>query len=114
MSAALPESGIVLLDKPEGMTSQSAVSRFKRDCHVKSAGHTGTLDPLATGLLIVCYGRATRCAEFLTGCGKRYEATLLLGTATDTGDITGSVVSVCGKKYPPSALKPRLAGSEAR
>lgn len=87
-----PRSGIVLIDKKEGFTSQAAVFKVKRCLGSKSAGHTGTLDPLATGLLVVCYGRATRVTEYLGASEKRYTAVLKVGTETDTGDITGNVV----------------------
>lgn len=87
-----PKSGIVLIDKKEGFTSQAAVFKVKRTLNSRSAGHTGTLDPLATGLLVVCYGRATRVTEYLGASEKRYRAVLKTGIETDTGDITGNTV----------------------
>ena len=75
------------------MTSQSAVTRVKRLLGADRAGHTGTLDPMATGLLPVCFGRATRAAEYITDGRKRYTALLRTGISTDTDDTTGSVVS---------------------
>ena len=87
-----PKSGIVLIDKKEGFTSQAAVFKVKRCLGSRSAGHTGTLDPLATGLLVVCYGRATRVTEYLGASVKRYTAVLKVGAETDTGDITGNIV----------------------
>lgn len=89
----MKKSGIVLLDKGENMTSQSAVTRVKRLLGADRAGHTGTLDPMATGLLPVCFGRATRAAEYITDGRKRYTALLRTGISTDTDDTTGSVVS---------------------
>ena len=87
------KSGIILLDKPEGITSRIAVNRVKRITGSRTAGHTGTLDPMATGLLPVCFGRATRAAAFISEGEKTYRATLLTGISTDTDDITGQVIS---------------------
>lgn len=83
--------GVVLVDKPTGPTSFDVVRRVRVALGVEKAGHTGTLDPLATGLLAVCLGDATRLATFLTADDKRYRATLRLGVATDTLDAEGSV-----------------------
>ena len=85
-------SGIVLLHKEEGMSSQFAVNRVKRIFGVDKAGHTGTLDPLATGVLPVLVGRAVKASEFMLTSDKHYSATLLLGVKTDTDDITGAVI----------------------
>jgi len=82
-------NGIVVIDKPAGLTSHDVVSRVKKILGAKKAGHTGTLDPLATGVLPVCVGEATKLAPFLTADRKRYRATLLLGVETDTQDIQG-------------------------
>jgi len=76
-------NGIVVIDKPAGLTSHDVVSRVKKILGAKKAGHTGTLDPLATGVLPVCVGEATKPAPFLTADRKRYRATLLLGVETD-------------------------------
>ena len=86
-------SGIVLLHKEEGMSSQYAVNRVKRIFGVDKAGHTGTLDPLATGVLPVLVGRAVKASEFMLTSDKHYSATLLLGVKTDTDDITGAVLT---------------------
>ncbi|MCR4682738.1 MAG: hypothetical protein K5647_05310 [Clostridiales bacterium] len=86
-------SGIILLDKPAGITSQTAVNAVRRAFGTKQAGHTGTLDPLATGLLVVLVGRAVKASEYATCDRKRYEAVMKLGTETDTEDITGEVIS---------------------
>ena len=85
-------SGLVLLHKEEGMTSQTAVNRVKRLFGADKAGHTGTLDPMATGVLPVLLGRAVKASEFLLTSRKHYRATLLLGRETDTEDITGEVL----------------------
>ncbi len=91
---AVPEGGCVLLvDKPAGPTSHDVMDRLRRHFGIRRVGHTGTLDPFATGLLLVCLGPATRLAEYLTGLDKRYHATLRLGEATDTDDATGTVIS---------------------
>ncbi len=87
-----PKSGIVLIDKRTGYSSQAAVSKVRRALGAKTAGHTGTLDPMATGLLVICFGRGTRVSEYLGASEKRYTAVLKTGIETDTGDITGSVV----------------------
>lgn len=81
--------GILIIDKPEGWTSHDVVARARRVLREKRVGHTGTLDPFATGVLVLLVGRATRLAQFLAGAEKEYEATIRLGFATDTGDLTG-------------------------
>lgn len=85
-------TGVLPVDKPAGPTSHDAVAAARRALGTRRIGHTGTLDPFATGLLILCIGPATRLAEYLTGLDKRYDATARLGIATDTLDRTGAVV----------------------
>ena len=85
--------GVLPVDKPEGPTSHDVVARARRALGERRIGHTGTLDPFASGLLLLCIGRATRIAEYLTGMSKSYRATLRLGTATATDDRTGDVVA---------------------
>ncbi len=82
--------GVLIIDKPVGWTSHDVVARVRRVLREKRIGHTGTLDPFATGVLVVLVGRATRLAQFLAGAEKEYEATIRLGYATDTGDLTGT------------------------
>jgi tRNA pseudouridine55 synthase len=82
--------GILIVDKPEGWTSHDVVARARRLLREKRVGHTGTLDPFATGVLVLLLGRATRLAQFLSGAEKEYEATIRLGYSTDTGDLTGA------------------------
>lgn len=84
--------GIVLLDKPEGFTSNQALSRIKRLFGTKKAGHTGTLDPMATGLLVACLGHATRVCAHLLDADKGYWADVHLGVVTDTEDKEGEVL----------------------
>src|SRR4029453_8900718 len=81
--------GILLIDKPEGFTSHDAVARVRKLLGTRRVGHTGTLDPFATGLLVVCINRATRLVQFLIGEDKEYLATARFCFATDTGDLTG-------------------------
>ena len=85
--------GVLIIDKPVGFTSHDIVARVRKLLHVRRVGHTGTLDPFATGVLVVLVGRATRLAQFVSGAEKEYEAIIRLGYATDTGDITGARVS---------------------
>jgi tRNA pseudouridine55 synthase len=90
--------GVLIVDKPAGLTSHDVVARVRRILKERRVGHTGTLDPFATGVLVVLVGRATRLAQFLSGAVKEYEAVVRFGYATDTGDLTGA----------------RLAGPEAQ
>ena len=84
--------GVLNLDKPRGMTSQQAVTQVKRLLGVKKAGHAGTLDPMATGVLLVCLGEATKISSLLMDMRKTYEAELRLGQRTDTLDADGTVI----------------------
>lgn len=84
--------GVLLVDKPSGMTSHDVVDRIRRAAGTRRVGHTGTLDPAATGLLILCLGEATRLSDFLTGLEKEYEGTLRFGVVTDSYDLDGKVV----------------------
>lgn len=84
--------GILLLDKPAGMSSNQAVQRVRWLFQARKAGHTGTLDPFATGLLPICLGEASKTAAFMLDADKTYEARARLGVATDTGDIEGTAV----------------------
>jgi tRNA pseudouridine55 synthase len=101
--------GVLLLDKPSGPTSHDVVLRLRRSSGERSVGHTGTLDPLATGLLPLVFGRATRLASFLTSGEKTYEATIRLGYATDTHDAAGRQVgAVCAGLPAESAIDDAL------
>lgn len=86
-------SGLFILHKEEGMTSQSAVSRVRRLFGADKAGHTGTLDPMATGVLPILLGRAAKASDYLITSQKHYRATLLLGLTTDTEDTTGTTLT---------------------
>lgn len=85
--------GLLLLDKPVDLSSNHALQRAKRLFDAQKAGHTGTLDPFATGLLICCFGRMTKLAGRMLEADKTYIATMQLGVETDSGDLTGEVVS---------------------
>lgn len=94
MDSTLPDlSGVLNIDKPGGMTSHDVVSAVRRLTRIKRIGHTGTLDPLATGVLVLCIGPATRLSEYLIGQDKRYEATIRLGQETNTYDAEGEIVA---------------------
>ena len=91
-------SGVILIDKPQGMTSQQVVSKvkylFQSPLHdSKKAGHTGTLDPMATGLLPICLGEATKFSHYQLDADKSYQAIILLGSQTDTGDADGKIIT---------------------
>ncbi len=86
-------NGIIVVDKPPDMTSAQVVTQVKRILSVKKVGHTGTLDPFATGVLVCCINKATRLAQFLVYGKKRYEGVMRLGIRTDTQDFTGRVLS---------------------
>jgi len=85
--------GIVLLDKPQGLSSTQALQRVRRHLRAEKAGHAGTLDPMATGMLPLCFGQATKACGALLGRRKAYRATVMLGVATDTGDAEGLPVA---------------------
>jgi len=87
--------GIVLLDKPVGISSNQALQKVRGIFQARKAGHTGSLDPFATGMLPVCLGEASKTAAFMLEAGKRYRATALLGVATTTGDVEGEVIQTC-------------------
>ena len=87
------KNGLIIIDKEEGLSSFAVVSRVRRLLGVDKAGHTGTLDPLATGVLPVLLGRGVKASEYMLTSDKHYIATLLLGITTDTEDITGEVLT---------------------
>ena len=101
--------GVLLLDKPAGITSNAALLRARRLYHAEKAGHTGTLDPLASGLLPICLGAATRFAQFLLDAHKRYVATVRFGVTTTTQDAEGEVVTTRPVGFDGDALARTLA-----
>jgi tRNA pseudouridine55 synthase len=110
--------GLLVVDKPSGMSSHDAVSRARRALREKRIGHTGTLDPLATGVLVLCVGSATRLSEYLLGEDKAYEGLIKLGERTDTDDAEGRVIDT--RPVPPltdqdlRALESRFTGEIAQ
>ena len=88
--------GILIIDKPAGITSHDVVARVRRIVKMKRIGHTGTLDPFATGVMVILVGKATRLAQFLDKDAKEYEAVVQFGFETDTGDLTGLRIADCG------------------
>ncbi|MDQ5925264.1 MAG: tRNA pseudouridine55 synthase, partial [Pseudomonadota bacterium] len=84
--------GVILLDKPLGLSSNDALQKVRRLMRAEKAGHTGTLDPLATGLLPLCFGAATKFSQVSLDADKRYIATVKLGVTTTTGDAEGEVL----------------------
>ena len=87
------KNGLIIINKEQGITSQGVVNRVKRILGVKKAGHTGTLDPMATGVLPVLVERGVKASEFMLTSDKHYIATLLLGVTTDTEDVTGEILT---------------------
>lgn len=109
--------GVLIIDKPAGMTSHDVVARVRRIVGQRRVGHTGTLDPFATGVLVMLVGRATRLAQFLSGAEKEYEAVIRFGYATDTGDVTGARVvssSAGARVISPSPQAERGTGGNAQ
>jgi len=104
--------GGLIIDKPPGLTSHDVVDRVRRALKIRRIGHTGTLDPFATGVLVLCIGRATRLSQFLVGADKTYEATVRLGFATDTQDATGQPISplISSEQMSEDFLRRVLAG----
>ena len=88
----LPVNGVLLMDKPKGLSSNHALQRARRLFQAQKAGHTGTLDPMATGLLPVCFGEATKFSAHLLAADKTYRTRVELGAVTDTGDAEGTVI----------------------
>lgn len=108
--------GVLLIDKPDGMTSHDVVGRVRRLFDTRQVGHTGTLDPMATGVLILLVGRAAKASEYVSHDEKSYDATLRLGLRTDTEDTTGRILSVAPAAALPSdaaldAILPQFRGT---
>lgn len=101
-------NGIILVDKPQDWTSHDVVAKLRGVLHERRIGHSGTLDPLATGLLVVFVGRATRAVEFFEADSKEYLAGLRLGVSTDTQDITGNVIAKCDALPDEAAVRETL------
>src|SRR5437588_10539339 len=99
--------GALIIDKSAGMTSHDVVARVRKIVGERRVGHTGTLDPFATGVLVVLVGRTTRLAQFLSGAEKEYEAVIRLGFTTTTGDVDGTAI----KEAPEEAVSFRGIGA---
>eukprot|EP01059_Diplonema_ambulator_P018589 TRINITY_DN3102_c2_g1_i1.p3 TRINITY_DN3102_c2_g1~~TRINITY_DN3102_c2_g1_i1.p3 ORF type:complete len:311 (+),score=-54.00 TRINITY_DN3102_c2_g1_i1:5429-6361(+) len=93
MSLKKSVTGVLLLDKSKGYSSNKALQWVKRLFNAEKAGHAGTLDPIATGMLPICFGAATKFSEYLLSSEKAYQVTMQLGACTDTGDIEGKIIS---------------------
>ncbi|HEY9308204.1 MAG TPA: tRNA pseudouridine(55) synthase TruB [Microbacterium sp.] len=106
--------GILLVDKPRGITSHDVVARARRALGTRKIGHAGTLDPMATGLLVLGVEGATRLLTFIVGLDKTYEATIRLGVATDTDDAEGQVVSVTDAALDSPAIRAGIAALTGR
>ncbi|MFO1415598.1 MAG: tRNA pseudouridine(55) synthase TruB [Burkholderiales bacterium] len=104
-----PVDGVLLLDKPVGVSSNTALQHARRLFRAEKAGHTGTLDPLASGLLPLCFGEATKFAQYLLDARKRYTATIRFGVTTTTGDSEGEVRATRPVAVTPEALAAALA-----
>jgi len=101
------KNGILIINKPEGITSAKTVSKIKETLKLKKTGHTGTLDPFATGVLIVCLGRATKISKYLSDLNKTYDVTMILGISTNTQDVKGKVTKInsfCSKQITPEKI----------
>jgi tRNA pseudouridine55 synthase len=101
--------GVLLLDKPVGLSSNDALQKAKRIFNAEKAGHTGTLDPLASGLLPICFGAATKFSQASLDADKRYTATLHLGVTTTTGDLEGEVSQRCDVAVDRASIDAALA-----
>ncbi len=104
------KNGVIIINKGEGLTSQAVVNRVKRFLGLDKAGHTGTLDPMATGVLPVLVNRGVKASEFMLTSDKHYIATLLLGITTDTEDVTGAVLTTADAIPDEAKVREAVAG----
>ena len=104
-NSGTPIDGIVLLDKPQGISSNKALQITKRLFNARKAGHTGSLDPLATGVLPICFGHGTKISEMFLNSDKRYEVGIKLGICTDSGDSEGTILSTRDVSYSAEQLE---------
>ena len=100
MSDSLSKAGILLIDKERGPTSHDVVASLRRLLGIRRIGHSGTLDPMATGLMVMCVGNFTRLNPWLTRADKTYEATIRLGSTSDTDDEEGYIAATAGVIQP--------------
>jgi tRNA pseudouridine55 synthase len=126
-SSGFTDAGVLVIDKPAGMTSHDVVARARRALRTREVGHAGTLDPMATGVLVVAVGQATKLVPWLTALDKSYEATIALGSETDTLDADGretgrrplspdvlAMLLLPGDSHEPTALREALERERAR
>lgn len=107
--------GIIIINKPSGYTSHDIVSKIRKTLNIKKVGHTGTLDPLATGVLPILLGNGTKLSKYLINHDKEYITTIKFGVRTDTGDITGKIVEEKEiPKYSETKIKEVLKGFEGK
>lgn len=92
------KDGLLIINKPKGITSHDVVAKVRKKLQTKKVGHTGTLDPMATGVLVICVGATTKLVQYLTCEDKTYDVEMQLGIKTDTGDITGKVMETQNEK----------------
>lgn len=104
-------SGVLIVNKPAGMTSHDVVNKVRKIYGIKRVGHTGTLDPIATGVLVVLIGRAAKVAEFIVNDVKKYRARFQLGITTETGDITGKPISTSDVIPPIGNINDKFIGA---
>ncbi|MCJ7512940.1 MAG: tRNA pseudouridine(55) synthase TruB [Anaerolineales bacterium] len=110
----MKESGLLIVDKPVGPTSHQIVHVVRKGTGIRKVGHAGTLDPRASGVLVLCLGAATRLSEYLSACDKAYEAVVRFGVATTTYDSDGEVVSAGGPIPPLEAIEQALHSFRGR
>ncbi len=104
-----PVNGILLVDKPSGITSNKTLQIARRLLNARKAGHTGSLDPIATGVLPICFGHATRISGMFLESAKQYEVGIRLGVTTDSGDKSGKILSIKDVEYDAAALDEALS-----
>lgn len=109
MEETFEPCGVLVIDKPAGMTSHDVVGKVRRLYHTRKVGHTGTLDPMATGVLVILIGRAAKAAEYLSVHQKRYAAVMRLGLTTDTEDVTGRVLTTAESTPAPELVIAKAA-----
>ena len=102
---SLERGGVLAVNKPSGMTSHDVVNIIRKIYGTKKVGHTGTLDPMASGVLVILVGRAVKATEYISSSSKKYRATLRLGLTTDTEDVTGNTLTTCDRIPDPDALQ---------
>ena len=114
MTEALGRSGILLIDKPAGITSHDVVARTRKLAGTRKVGHAGTLDPMATGLLVLGINNSTRLLTYLVGLDKEYFATIRLGSATNTDDAEGEPIKIADPARVEALTETEVSADQAR